>query len=56
VLPLVRSLWGRSLGTQLEVADVLRRHGPTYRDVHADSLSREQYRVMTAIEQCRTAA
>ncbi|EKS72777.1 IS91 family transposase [Caballeronia sp. Lep1P3] len=40
----------------LEVADVLRRHGPTYREVHADSLSREQYRVMTAIEQCRTAA
>ncbi|QCP49651.1 IS91 family transposase [Trinickia violacea] len=40
----------------LELADVLRRHGPTYREVHADSLSREQRRVMSAIEQCRTAA
>ncbi|KVO84247.1 transposase [Burkholderia ubonensis] len=39
----------------LELADVLRRHGPTYRDVHADSLSRAQRRVMSAIEQCRTA-
>jgi predicted aldo/keto reductase-like oxidoreductase len=40
----------------LELADVLRRHGPTYREVHADSLSHEQHRVMAAIEQCRTAA
>jgi hypothetical protein len=40
----------------LELADVLRRHGPTYRHLHADSLDREQRRVMRAIEQCRTAA
>ena len=41
---------------QLELADVLRRHGPAYRHLHADSLGREQRRVMCAIEQCRTAA
>jgi hypothetical protein len=40
----------------LELADVLRRHGPIYREVHAHSLSHEQRRVMAAIEQCRTAA
>ncbi|WP_233799702.1 IS91 family transposase [Paraburkholderia sp. HP33-1] len=40
----------------LELADVLRRHGPAYRHLHADSLDREQRRVMRAIEQCRTAA
>lgn len=40
----------------LELADVLRRHGPTYRELHAGSLGREQRRVMSAIEQCRTAA
>ncbi|MEX3998752.1 IS91 family transposase [Paraburkholderia sp. EG285A] len=41
---------------RLELADILRRHGPVYRQLHADSLSREQHRVMRAIEQCRTAA
>lgn len=40
----------------LELADVLRRHGTTYREAHADSLSHAQRRVMSAIERCRTAA
>ncbi|MDT4842603.1 IS91 family transposase ISAzo26 [compost metagenome] len=44
------------MAAQLELADVLRRHGLTYRALHADALSREQRRVMRAIEQCRTAA
>jgi len=38
----------------LEVADVFRRYGDTYRQAHA--LSPDQRRVMTAIESCRTAA
>ncbi|MFM0455958.1 transposase zinc-binding domain-containing protein, partial [Paraburkholderia nemoris] len=41
---------------KLELADILHRHGPAYRYLHADSLDREQRRVMRAIEQCRTAA
>ena len=41
---------------KLEVADVFRRYGPAYRQEHADSLSRGQRRVMSAIELCRTAA
>ncbi|WP_250487059.1 IS91 family transposase [Caballeronia sp. GaOx3] len=40
----------------LELADVLRRHGDAYRNLHADAISREQRRVMRAIEQCRTSA
>ncbi|MGF6547474.1 transposase zinc-binding domain-containing protein [Paraburkholderia youngii] len=40
----------------LELADILHRHGLAYRHLYADSLDREQYRVMRAIEQCRTAA
>jgi hypothetical protein len=40
----------------LELADVLRRHGPTYRELHAHAVSHAQRRVMAAIEQCRTAA
>src|SRR5882672_2226790 len=39
-----------------EVADVFRRYGDAYRQQHATSLSTAQRRVMTAIEQCRTAA
>lgn len=39
----------------LEVADIFRRYGDIYR-VQAVSLSMAQRRVMTAIEQCRTAA
>jgi hypothetical protein len=40
----------------LEVADIFRRLGPAYRQDHADTLSRGQRRVMSAIEHCRTAA
>ena len=39
----------------LEVADVFRRHGAAYRDVHAGHLSVGQRRVMGAIEACRSA-
>jgi hypothetical protein len=39
-----------------EVADVFRRYGDAYRQQHGTSLSTAQRRVMTAIEQCRTAA
>ncbi|KVQ98752.1 transposase [Burkholderia ubonensis] len=39
-----------------ELADIRRRHGSMYRQLHADSLSGAQHRVMRAIEQCRTAA
>ena len=42
--------------TALEVADIFRRAGPTYRQHHATALSRGQRRVMSAIERCRTAA
>ena len=42
--------------TGLEVADIFRQIGPAYRQEHADSLSRGQRRVMSAIERCRTAA
>jgi len=41
---------------ELEVADIFRRHGATYRELHADALGRAQLRVMRAIELCRTAA
>jgi hypothetical protein len=41
-------------GPALEVADVFRRHGPSYRVRHI--LSRQQRRAMHAIEACRTAA
>jgi len=41
---------------RLEVADVFRRYGPAYRQKHEASLSRGQWRVMNAIELCRTAA
>jgi predicted Zn-ribbon and HTH transcriptional regulator len=40
----------------LEVADVFRRYGEDYRQQHAGSLSRDQLRVLSAIERCRTAA
>jgi Transposase zinc-binding domain len=39
-----------------EVADVFRCYGEAYRQQHGASLSTAQRRVMTAIEQCRTAA
>jgi hypothetical protein len=40
----------------LEVADVFRVHGQTYRQAYGSSMSVEQRRVMRAIELCRTAA
>jgi hypothetical protein len=40
----------------LEVADIFRCHGPTYRRDKAGRLSRDQLRVMGAVEACRTAA
>jgi hypothetical protein len=41
---------------KLEVADVFRRYGETYRDQHGASMSAQQRRVMAAIQACRTAA
>jgi len=40
----------------LEMADIFRRAGSDYRQQHAESLSRWQRCVMSAIERCRTAA
>ena len=40
----------------LEVADVFRRYGEAYRQQHGASMSAAQWRVMSAIEVCRTAA
>lgn len=41
---------------KLEVADVLRRYGPAYRQHNEASLSSEQRRVLHALQVCRTAA
>ncbi len=41
---------------KFEVADIFRAHGPAYRRDHAGHLNRPQLRVMSAIENCRTAA
>ncbi|MEA2780402.1 MAG: hypothetical protein QOK29_1946 [Rhodospirillaceae bacterium] len=41
---------------RLEVADILRRHGDTYRRTHEGHLGRVERRVMSAIELCRTPA
>jgi hypothetical protein len=41
---------------KLEVADIFRRYGETYRAEHEGSLSVAQRRVMQAITACRTAA
>ena len=41
---------------RLEMADVLRRHGDTYRRKHDGHLGRVERRAMSAIELCRTAA
>jgi len=43
-------------GPKLEVADIFRRYGQAYREMHGASMSTAQRRVMTAIEVCRTAA
>ena len=40
---------------RLEVADIFRRHGEAYRQVHDGHLGRVERRVMSAIELCRTA-
>lgn len=40
----------------LEVADVFRTHGPAWREAQHGHLSLAQLKVMSAIEQCRTAA
>ena len=40
----------------LELADILRRHGPAWRVAHAGHVSLAQLKVMSAIETCRTAA
>ena len=41
---------------RLEVADIFRDHGPAYRREHAGHLNLPQLKVMSAIENCRTAA
>jgi hypothetical protein len=40
----------------LEVADIFREHGPAWREAQRGHLSLGQLKVMSAIEQCRTAA
>jgi hypothetical protein len=40
----------------LEVADIFRGHGPTWRHANAGHVSLDQLKVMSAIESCRTAA
>ncbi|UNC16464.1 IS91 family transposase (plasmid) [Acidiphilium multivorum] len=44
------------MGASLEVADIFRAAGPVYRATHAGQLSLHQLKVMSAIENCRTAA
>src|SRR5947207_745400 len=41
---------------KLEVADIFRDHGPAWRQANAGHISLEQFKVMSAIEDCRTAA
>src|SRR5581483_9295881 len=40
----------------LEVADILRDHGPAWREANRAHVSLKQLKVMNAIERCRTAA
>lgn len=40
----------------LEVADIVRRFGPAFRETHRGHLNRSQLRTLGAIEDCRTAA
>jgi len=42
--------------TSLEVADIFRAAGPAYRTAHAGHLGLHQLKIMSAVEQCRTAA
>jgi Putative transposase/Transposase zinc-binding domain len=44
------------MGRALEVADVFRAHGPAWRQAQQGHLSLGQLKVMSAIEQCRSAA
>jgi hypothetical protein len=44
------------LRASLEIADIFRTAGPSYRAAHAGHLSLDQLKVMSAIEHCRTAA
>lgn len=44
------------MSARLELADVFRRHGETYRQLHDGRLGSVERRVMSAIELCRTAA
>ena len=44
------------LRPSLEVADIFHRYGSDYRQQHLDQLSRDQLRVMSAIQVCRTAS
>ena len=41
---------------RLEVADIFRKHGPAYRQANAGHVSLSQFKVMSAIEACRTEA
>ena len=41
---------------ELEIADILRDHGPAWRDANRGHISRGQMKVMTSLERCRTAA
>jgi hypothetical protein len=43
-------------GPLLEVADVFRAHGAVWRRANAGHISFDQFKVMSAIERCRTAA
>ena len=40
----------------LEVADILREHGPAWRETNRGHVSLDQLKVMSAIERCRTVA
>jgi hypothetical protein len=42
--------------SKLEVADIFRAHGSTWRAANAGHVSLDQLKVMSAIERCRTAA
>ena len=41
--------------SRLEVADIFRGHGPAWRQANAGHVSLQQFKVMSAIERCRTA-
>jgi hypothetical protein len=40
----------------IATSDIFRDHGPAWRQANAGHVSRDQLKVMTAIERCRTAA